>query len=418
MKILDCTEFKCEPHALPSFTVTAETVSAGSEVVNNLEIEVKYRHDWKPIFIFKDIFSANTVLSGLDSITLQGKNFQNDVTLIPILSKCTNTGTVIYAISSVTPFLYGTATDVNQIQAVLLNGPPYLSDARSISITDDKTSFSIRPYKKVSNDEFEYNSESKPYGLLELAGKLTAEDSFKILTDIGNFLDFVTGMHCGIGHIVGYSNDGICAFCYIGFGKRDSGRRPTGWYDFELEQKLPNIYKKFTTAAQDPSRNVVLRQAMNYYRGSNVTRSDSLEIAIISSHASLESLVNFILEKNAGWSKELLDAKIKFSDKLRAAGKFVGVNVDLFLHSPELKAFSAARGGVMDGYEMVSFIRNKLVHQDKKLKVTGTILFESWNLSQWLVEIFIFYLIDYKDDMIDRRRYGGWRGGTVPVPLS
>ena len=181
---------------------------------------------------------------------------------------------MVYAISSRTPFLYGSAAEVAQVKAVLINGPSYLSDERKISILDGGQKIFISPHKHIKKDVFENNRESKPYGLLDLVGKFTANEFFETLTGVGRFSDFVTGMHCGIGHIIGYNDDGVCTFCYIGFGKFDSGKRQTGWYDIELERKLSNIYEKYIVSLQDADRTVALRQAMNYYRGSNVTRSE------------------------------------------------------------------------------------------------------------------------------------------------
>lgn len=127
------------------------------------------------------------------------------------------------------------------------------------------------------------------------------------------------------------------------------------------------------------------------------------------------SIVNYILQHEAGWSKGLLGERtIKFSDKARAAAKFMRVPADLLTHSQELQAVSSSRQN-MDGYQIISFFRNKLVHQDASFQPTGLQLHECWLLIQWQVEVLILRSIGFTGKIIDRRVRAGWRGTTCEI---
>ncbi len=77
----------------------------------------------------------------------------------------------------------------------------------------------------------------------------------------------------------------------------------------------------------------------------------------------------------------------------------------------------AKADGNLDAFEILSKFRNRIVHADKNFNVTGHELMEIWQFSQWLCEVMLFYLLNYRGEMYDRRRHTGFRGPAVSVPL-
>jgi hypothetical protein len=232
-------------------------------------------------------------------------------------------------------------------------------------------------------------------------------------------MTFMKGSHCGFGNLHAFGSEGDVSYRLLGFTPNDkSVRRQTNWFDIEVQKDLPAVFSKFSLAMEHETTNQALRQTINFYRASNVSRDVSIEMAIIAAHSSLEAIVNFILASNAGWSKSLMaERSISFADKLRAAASFYKLDCDILEHSPNLLKLCKARSD-LDAYKMVSFIRNKLVHQDNKYVPTGLELHEAWLISQWLVEVLIFGVVGYGGQMIDRRIYNGWRGTTCAIPTS
>jgi len=239
-----------------------------------------------------------------------------------------------------------------------------------------------------------------------------------------NFLTFVKGSYAGIGNVKAYDENGASAFDVIGFSRNDVfrfgdiGKRETNWFQGGIQTHLPNIYIGFIAAMSEMTTKQALRQTIAFYRASTVARASSIEMAIIAAHTALEAIVNYILEYKAGWSATLLSERsAPFSDKARAAAAYCRFTGDALAHSPELLK-EAKRRNDKDAFQLISFMRNKLVHQDPKFTPTGIQLHETWCIAMWLVEVFIFYLIGYHGDMIDRRVYTGWQGATCKVPLN
>ena len=216
--------------------------------------------------------------------------------------------------------------------------------------------------------------------------------------------------------MVGTIKDDEISFSYIGFTKNDLFSISDGWCGIEIIPFLPEIYEQYRRAITDEHDRFAIHHAIEYYRASNVARDSSLEMALVASHAALETLVPHVLSIQGGWSDALIKNTRRFHDKLRAAANFIRLDSDLLEHSPEVRK-RAKKEGNMDAFELLSKFRNRIVHADKNFNVTGQELMEIWQFSQWLCEIIIFYLMNYRGKMYDRRRYTGFRGPAKCVPL-
>ncbi|MBE1296349.1 MAG: hypothetical protein GJ678_08925 [Rhodobacteraceae bacterium] len=294
-----------------------------------------------------------------------------------------------------------------RFEAVLLSPPKFIS-APIVLHDENKNKFEIEPLETAEGAAC----------LLRSSLHLSAEDPLRPLSPILNFLTFMKGCHCGLGNLFAYDEEDAVAFRLLGFSHSDVEKRETNWFDIEIQKNLPEIFTLFSGAFSDDLTGRALRQTVSFYRASNASRSVSVEMSIIAAHSALESIVNFVLEHRAGWSKSMMNNRsIAFSDKSRAAAQHFGVCTELLSQSPELAAFSIGSNGI-DVFEIISRFRNKLVHQDAKHSPTGIQLHETWLIAQWLVEVLVFGVIGYRGDIIDRRVYKGWRGTTCKVPLS
>lgn len=189
------------------------------------------------------------------------------------------------------------------------------------------------------------------------------------------------------------------------------------WCDQQVIQNAPEIYTLYSASVSEPENARVLIRAIDYYRAANVGRASSSEMALVASYAALETLVPFILSRKAGWSNSLLGGPTPFADKIRAAAAFIGLTSDPLEHAPELRKRAKADANG-DPFEALALFRNRITHHRREFSYSGIEIFEAWQLSQWLCELLVFYLISYRGLMSDRRRYNGWRGPTVPVPLA
>ncbi len=169
---------------------------------------------------------------------------------------------------------------------------------------------------------------------------------------------------------VGRNNEGELKFAYLGFTRLDQFHTATGWCDMAIVKSLPEIYELYSEAVAKKADKIPLLKAIEFYRASNISRESSTEMAVVASHAALETLVPHLLATKAGWSNNLLAKQVSFHDKLRAAANFAGIVGDPFEHLPDLKSRSKAESNI-DAYELLSKFRNRIVHQGKPFNYKG-----------------------------------------------
>ena len=292
----------------------------------------------------------------------------------------------------------------SRFEAVLLSSPK--TYGKSLILVDRRNAkFCLCPVDKSNGGTC----------LLVSEAEVSASDPLGPLQELLLFLTFVKGTHCGLGNMKAYDVNGGTAFELHGFTRNDAAKSYTNWFDIEVLSELPGIFLLFSKAMEDQRKAQAIKQTLDFYRASNASREASTEVSIIAAHTGLEALVNYILTAEAGWSEKLVENRsIAFPDKLRASAAFFGLSGAEFEQLPELKPLAKNRS--FDAFELVSFFRNRVVHQDQKFTPSGIQLHEAWLLEQWVLEVLILAVIGYRGKIIDRRAYKGWRGTVVQVP--
>jgi len=327
-------------------------------------------------------------------------------------------------IPSRSPFLLKLNDDAKIVSAYLLNGPElfpkgidliYEHDGYEISVRTLKTTSDFRKNNKDHKNDCVISHELTLRNVRNQT--ISAEKALSELSVFRNFLTFVRGGYCGIGHIQGRTDDNQICYSYLGFNKSDPFKLTTGWFDFGISSNLPTLYSAYRRAVDNSPDTFAILRSIEFYRASNTISESTKEVALVSSFAALETLVPHVLLTRAGWSKDLMKSKSKFVDQLRAASAFIRLSSEPFENSPELKKKLRGMSG-HDEFDLLGVFRNRIVHQSKKFDYSGIELHEMWCFSQWLVEIYIFYMIGYSEKMNDRRKYSGWRGAEVNVPIG
>lgn len=393
----------------PRFEIAVDKLRIRDRDVGAARIPVSYDADWTPVFHLGEFAQWEDAFTDDRDVDF---SFEFGGRLAELfLSSYTNDPNtderIVEANATQTPLQLGQATSSTGFSAVLLS-PPALRRPLLLQ-QDDKVFFEILPTNTIGTIG------AAPCLLRSnLSGN--AEEVWLALRGLHSFLTFVKGRWCGLGHLVAEGERREVAFLLLGFGLKDRPGEQDNWFDFPLQNDLPQIFGAFCAVWSDEMTKRALLQGIEYYRASNVLRSASPQMAIIAAHTALEALVHYILEHRAGWSKSMMAEKgIKFSDKMRAAATFLRVDGDLLEQSPELRALSKSRNDT-DAFDLLSFVRNKLVHQDPKYSPRGLELHEAWLLAQWLVEVLIFGIIGYRGTIRDRRLYKGW-GGMMKLPF-
>jgi hypothetical protein len=392
---------------LPLFLVPTDNLWINGVDIGPVDIPVAYDQEWTPVFQlgafarFRDFPLAEFTASFL----ARGSNERIEL-IITNWNIHSHQRVTVEAQLKLTPVRLGPLIQAHSFKAVLISSPQLLK--RHIILEEsDSVRFDLAPFSNRASAGCMISSESQ----------INLRNPLEIFQNLILFMTFLKGSNCGLGNLVAINENGSVAYQLLGFTKNDSAKRQVNWFDIEVQNDISKIFNHFSNAFRDQTTRRALRQAIGFYRAANESRRVSIEMAIIAAHSSLEAIVNFVLENRAGWSNKLMQERsISFPDKLRSATAYFRLSAELLEHSPELKKISKDRNG-LDAYDIVSFIRNKLVHQDTKFSPTGLQLHETWLLSQWLVEVLIFGVIGYHGKIIDRRIYSGYRGTTMLLPL-
>jgi hypothetical protein len=393
---------------LPLFEIEVDNLRLAGEDIGAVTVPVSYDHSWNPVFDLSAFATFERVISNDWSASIRFKASSTDSELIisRLQTSTDQQSATLEAKLKHVPAILCSSEKGHGFKAIVLSPPNFLRKPIILKGAESLV-FEINHFFNIRHNAC----------LLTSNLKFNAREPLAPLSNLIEFLTFVKGSLCGVGNVQAFAPDGSTAFSLLGFTRNDDGKRETNWFDYEVQGDLPEIFGLFAVASTDPKTRLALRQTIGFYRASNVSRHLSLEMAIIAAHSALEAVVNFILESRAGWSRNLMKERaITFSDRMRAATANVGLKVDPSDPFPELKKIVTARN-LDDVYMLISFCRNKLVHQDQNFRFEGLRLHETWLVMQWLVEVLVFGVIGYRGKMIDRRAYSGWRGMTIEIPL-
>lgn len=366
----------------------------------NVELPMHYRADWKVVVDlthFAAERSAGTMWPDWDDAEISVESNLTAVSLFIISSPLffIPDGPRLLAIPTLEPMILGDEARCRTMRFSLLNPPP-LNNCPITLIDRDGQTFDLA---------FPRHED----GFMIVDAKLVGEND--LLARLACFIDFLTflkGAYCGIGHGYGSDEDGGLCVQILGFNRHDASEGRYSWFINRIQGDLPVLFSRFSTAYNCELRTSALFRAIGFYRASNEARGVSVELAIISAHTALECLVFYILERMAGWSQKLMKDSKDFSDKMRAAISFLRISHQVCSQSPAVEKV-AQTCNLTDGLAALSFIRNKLVHQDRRYVPDAIELHEAWLLMQWLVEVFIFAIIGHSGEFRDRRAYQGQR---------
>jgi hypothetical protein len=355
------------------------------------------------------------------TIRLSGRPFDSGLDAIAIKLD----SEVLTFVSRENPFPIHFSNEILKVTAVVICGPEFHFHKNEFLFADETFELKYiefseaRSMRKAKSD---LDESFVATGIIELRRKngcsFSPSNIWKFLNCWTRFLNFVRGGRVGIGNLVATGRDGSVAYASLGFTKSDKFKTADGWCRIGQINSLPEIFSNFRSADEKSATGDALRNAITFYGAANVIDATAREIAFVTACTNVEALSSFILSTKAGWTDRLMQ-KSHLSEKIRAATKFIGLTSEPLEHLDELKKWSKEQN-CADGFETVTRIRNRIVHQGKPIQYSGKTLLEAHFLSMWLSEIFIFFLIGYRGEMSDRRMSGHWFGQEtckVPLPL-
>ena len=233
-------------------------------------------------------------------------------------------------------------------------------------------------------------------------------EAHKLLDVLHLFLSFARGGNCGVTLIAGDDENGRQAWEQWGTYSTYPWFHLSSWLDHRhdnhvaLSEAFPGflyIVEQMTDAPDDP-----IRVALYWYLRSN--ESSALQAGIILTQAALERLARQLLPN------EKYETLKNAAERIRAVLEEVGIDLAIPQSCKELRKLAQ-----VDGPEILTKIRNDLVHAEMRTNVSLEAYLESRDLGQWYVELLLLRLFGYEGQYANRIAYtyeSIWKPELVP----
>ena len=256
--------------------------------------------------------------------------------------------------------------------------------------------------------------------------QFTFKESEYVLEAIQLFVSFVRGGMVGVALPVGY-RDGVPVFEEWHVTPVDSGRYPDpgrprpfpGWYlwwdnpsaNREASKWLPPLFEQFAAKWWHPDTQLqrfwrnVLRELIYTYTDSE--RIDERR-GIVPACTALETLCWSILVVTERWltGDRQPDGgrggyeRLTSADQFRLLLRWSGLTTEVPQNLTNLKQKAASNN--WDGPQVVTWVRNRVVHPDRHDQLVDGIAAESWLLAMWYTELVTLRLLGYDGYFRDR----------------
>ena len=252
------------------------------------------------------------------------------------------------------------------------------------------------------------------------------KDAESVLETVQLFASFVRGGMVGVALPVGYQN-GNAEFEQWSVTPVDPGQYPDphrmrffpGWYLWfdhpvfkrEAATWLSPMFSQFAAIWWHPD-DQLRKLWRSVFRGLIFTYTDAERMdqsrAIVPACTALETLAWAILvvkekwltgDKHPGGSGY---EKLTAADHLRLLLRWAGLPAETPSSLSELTRKVKQSGGNWDGPQMVTWVRNRVVHPDRRDQLENEIATEAWLLAMWYMELVTLRLLAYDGYFRDR----------------
>ena len=234
----------------------------------------------------------------------------------------------------------------------------------------------------------------------------------RALAGLHDFLSFARGQWTSIFGLVGTDIAGKTVYEDWSIRLSAPWSQPLRWFDAHHGQMLGSVYSGFSGLRHDNHLGRAVSQAIYWYLRSNRSGDGpGVDGGLLLSQAALERLALGYLRKQG------LSERGPAGELIGRALTSLSIPTGIPKETPNLRAAKRRQGWKTAPHAIVD-VRNELVHPNNRLKVQlRPLLFESWQLAQWYVELIILRLSGYDGEYSNRLKRR-WVGQTEPVPWA
>jgi hypothetical protein len=242
----------------------------------------------------------------------------------------------------------------------------------------------------------------------------TAAEARDFLEKLSLFLSFCRGQWVGTSFTVAVNSDGDMALEQWGTGRVSLWREPSNWLDQHHGNAIEQLYEPFCEKLEDESWNDALAHIVYWF-----TRAETDNVgpdgACILLQATLERLAWHLLVRERRAISEKGFRDLAAADQLRLMLNVLSIPAAVPVGLVQLGALAKSKG--LDGPEVFTFIRNRLVHPPKASSAREKLpYYEAYCLAKWYVELAVLSACGYVGDYSNRTLTRRWVGQVEKVP--
>jgi hypothetical protein len=244
----------------------------------------------------------------------------------------------------------------------------------------------------------------------------SASEARSHLEDLCKFLSFCSGRWVSTALAYGIGCDGELAYQEWGTGQVSPMGAADGWLDLYHAAEMQNFFPTFISLFRSSSQSETVNHALYWYirAHTNLIGPDG---ACILLQTALERIAWQILvnDRHALSPKGFSD--LAAADQLRLLFTYLSIPLSVPTELEELCKLTHGRG--LDGPEILTFIRNKLVHPPKlNSKQERYPYYQAYTLAKWYLELSLLKLGGFCGKYQNRTRKERWRGQVENVPWA
>lgn len=299
------------------------------------------------------------------------------------------------------------------------NGPDKQA-IEHVDLSDNSWRVELRSLVKT-RDHFEKLRAEGGYGLTHIGWLKRPDESFfsgeeaeEELQALRFFLSFAGGMWCNPICAVGFDNSNTRVW-ELWSSPKEPWHSTISWFDPHHCEQIAGLFPGFMKHWEDQNWREAFHEVIYWYLNAN-NSSRGIDAGIILTQAAIERLSY----EYAVLYRKLIEAKgfkdLRASDKFRLLFSSLDIPIDISTNTPLLGKL-AKQFNWLDAPHAMTEVRNSLVHPEhKRHGQFGSVMFETWNLGLWYLELALLRICGYSGTYSNRLVVSRWVGQVEDVP--
>jgi hypothetical protein len=282
--------------------------------------------------------------------------------------------------------------------------------ARFYPISDE----TLAVHESMQSDEYRITHQVE--FVRENRAPFTPSEAQRFLEDLHYFLSFCRGRWVATSFTVGTGEDGTVRMEQWGTGKVSPWRNPSSWLDRHHGDPIVELFQPFCEKLADPGWRDELSHVVYWFERAE-TDSAGADGACILLQASLERFAWHLLVRERRSHSENTFNKLRAVDRLRLLLNALAIPSTVPEGLQQLESYANAKN--LDGPEIFTFIRNRLVHPPKPSTIQEKVpYYEAYCLAKWYLELAVLSVCGFKGEYSNRTRTSRWVGEVEKVPWA